>query len=423
MAISKDIIKKCIIDKRLEIENLNLVERNFSFEENGNYVFVGIRRVGKSYIMYQRIKQLQKKGLGWNKILFLNFEDERLSEMQTEDFNSILECHYESFGTENKPILFFDEIQNVAHWDKFVRRLVDSGYIVYVTGSNANMLSKDVATTLGGRFFIVDVYPFKFDELLKAKKIDIPKEWQFSTIDKSILMKEFNEFLNFGAMPEVTKYTNKRDFVSSLYRKIYLGDICMRNAIRNTKALEILIKKLAENVKQASSLNRIQNIIKNLGYNITVNTVCDYIQYAIDSWLILPIENYLGNFSSREGIKKYYFIDNGLLNLFLSDSQTALLENLVAISLCRKYGVSEVKYVKANFEIDFYIPEIDTAIQVSYSINDNETQERETRSLMEFAQRHPNTKLMIITYDEKKQIEILDKKIEVIPIMEWIINL
>ena len=152
MSISKDIIKQCLMNKQREIDEVEIVNRPIEFEPNGNYVIVGVRHAGKSYMLYQRVRQLQAEGKGWDEILFIDFEDERLAEFQAEDFNSLLEVHLELYG--KKPVVFLDEVQNIPYWDKFVRRLADAKYRVYVTGSNAKMLSKDVATTLGGRFFV-----------------------------------------------------------------------------------------------------------------------------------------------------------------------------------------------------------------------------------------------------------------------------
>ena len=182
MAIDKSILRQCIVDKRDEIESAEIIRRDFDFEENGNYVFVGVRHTGKSYLMYQRVREILSAGHGWDEILYLNFEDERLAELRAEDLNSILEVHYEHSG--KKPFIFLDEVQNVEHWDKFVRRLADAKYRVYVTGSNARMLSKDVETTLGGRFFVIDVYPYSFKEFLAAKAVELSDGWEYSTVGK-----------------------------------------------------------------------------------------------------------------------------------------------------------------------------------------------------------------------------------------------
>lgn len=422
MGIAKNIIRQCIIDKREEIASLDVVERPFVFEECANYVFVGLRRVGKTYMLYQRVNQLLRKGIDRKDILFLNFEDERLSEMQSDDLNSILEVHYEMSGSDTKPILFFDEIQNVNHWDKFVRRLADSKYTIYVTGSNAKMLSNDVATTLGGRFLIYDVFPYSFEEQLKARNVDIDEDWKFSTIQQSKMNAYFSEYFKYGGLPEIINYKDKRSMLQSLYQKIYLGDICARNNIRNSKVMGLLIKKLAESVKQPTSYNRLQNIIKSTGQSVTVNTVIDYVSFAVDSWLILPIENGFAKIGERESVKKYYFIDNGILNLFLVDSETSLLENFVAVTLCKKYGRENVVYLKGDKEIDFYIEETNTAIQVSYSIKDDNTRNREVDALCRYAQTNKDVKPMIITWEEKENLVVDGVSIEVVPVLDWILD-
>ena len=422
MGIAKNVIKQCIIDKREEIASLDIVERPFAFEECANYVFVGLRRVGKTYMLYQRVNQLLSNGVDQKDILFLNFEDERLSEMQSDDLNSILEVHYEMSGSDTKPILFFDEIQNVNHWDKFVRRLADSKYTIYVTGSNAKMLSSDVATTLGGRFLIYDVFPYSFEEQLKARNVDIDEDWKFSTIQQSKMNAYFSEYFKYGGLPEIINYKDKRSMLQSLYQKIYLGDICARNNIRNSKVMGLLIKKLAESVKQPTSYNRLQNIIKSTGQSVTVNTVIDYLSFAVDSWLILPIENGYAKIGERESVKKYYFIDNGILNLFLVDSETSLLENFVAVTLCKKYGRENVVYLKGDKEIDFYIDETNIAIQVSYSIKDDSTRNREVDALYRYAQTNRDVKLMIVTWEEKEHLVVDGISIEVVPVLDWILD-
>lgn len=128
MSVSKDVIKQCLINKQREVDEAVIVNRPVEFEENGNYVIVGVRHSGKSYLLYQRVRQLQAAGKGWDEILFVDFEDERLAEFQAEDFNRLLEAHLELYG--KKPVVFLDEVQNIPHWDKFVRRLADAKYRV-----------------------------------------------------------------------------------------------------------------------------------------------------------------------------------------------------------------------------------------------------------------------------------------------------
>ena len=395
MSISKDVIKQCLISKQREVDEAVIVNRPIDFEENGNYVIVGVRHAGKSYLLYQRVRQLQAAGKGWDEILFVDFEDERLAEFQTEDFNSLLEAHLELYG--KKPIVFLDEVQNIPHWDKFVRRLADAKYRVYVTGSNAKMLSKEVATTLGGRFFIYDAYPYSFKEYLAALQVELKAHWEYDTIQRSEVKRHLNEYFYYGGLPEILSFKNKRAMLSSLYQKIYLGDICARNNIKNDRVMNILIKKMAESVKQPLSFNRLKNVIVATGAPISVPTTIDYAGYAADSWLILP---------------------NGLLNLFLMNSESSLLENMVAVELCRRYGKENVYYMNADKEIDFIIPEEKLAIQVSYSIQDETTYNREVSPLVKYAKGHQDWTCMLITYDE----DSTEEGIPVVPVWKWLMD-
>lgn len=417
MSVSKEIIKQCLIYKQREVDEAVVVYRPVEFEENGNYVLVGVRHTGKSYMLYQRVRQLQASGKGWDEILFVDFEDERLAEFQAEDFESLLEAHLELYG--KKPIVFLDEVQNIPHWDKFVRRLADAKYRVYVTGSNAKMLSKEVATTLGGRFFIYDVYPYSFREYLTAQSIKLNEHWEYDTIKRSEVKRQLNEYFYYGGLPEILSFKNKRAMLSSLYQKIYLGDICARNNIKNDRVMNILIKKMAESVKQPLSFNRLKNVVVSTGSPISVPTTIDYAEKAVDSWLILPIENTVGKLSEKESQKKYYFIDNGLLNLFLQNSETSLLENLVAVELCRRYGKENVFYLNAEKEIDFVVPDEKLAIQVSYSIKDQTTWDREIPPLAKYASKNPDWHCLLITYDE----EGTEEGINIIPVWKWLLLL
>jgi Predicted ATPase (AAA+ superfamily) len=345
-------------------------------------------------MLYQRVRQLQAEGKGWDEILFIDFEDERLAEFQTEDFNSLLEAHLELYG--KKPIVFLDEVQNIPYWDKFVRRLADAKYRVYVTGSNAKMLSKDVATTLGGRFFILDAYPYSLKEYLTAQHVELKEHWQYDSVQRSEVKRHLSEYFYYGGLPEIISFKNKRAMLSSLYQKIYLGDICARNKIKNERVMNILIKKMAESVKQPLSFNRLKNIIVSTGSPISVPTTIDYVDFTADSWLVLPMENEVGKLTEKETQKKYYFIDNGLLNLFLTNPDTSLLENMVAIELCRRYGKDNVFYLNVDKEIDFLVPDAKLAIQASYSIREQSTKEPRDTSPCQIQQISP--RLAVLPY-------------------------
>lgn len=420
MPITSDIIRLCLTDKREEILAAHIVPRRLDVDDQLNYVFAGVRQTGKTYMLYQRVHQLLNQGIGWDEILYVNFEDERLTEVTSDDLNRFLEVHLESYG--KRPYVFLDEIQNIPHWEKFVRRLADAKYRIYITGSNAKMLSKDVATTLGGRFVIRDVYPYSFEEYLRARDVKIGQDWQFSTEQSSTIKRNYNKYIHDGAMPAFATVNQSREALSSLYQKIYLGDIAARHGLKNERALALLIKKLAESVKNPVSYQRLRNSIVSTGNKISLPTVIDYVQYAADSWLVLPMENELSSFTTRESQKKYYFIDCGLLNLFLINPETSLLENLVAIQLMRRYGREQVRFYRNNHEIDFVVPDKKLAIQVSYSLLEPGTEEREIRPLQNFGATHPDWQLLIITHEEERLLDNGKSRIKILPAWKWLLK-
>ena len=397
--MDKQLLKMVMLDARHEVEKQHVVPRSFKFEDFGNYVFVGIRRAGKSFLLYQRIQQLMQKGIGWDGIVYVNFEDERLTEMTAPDLNLILEIHLEQYGKE--PIMFLDEIQVVPGWEKFARRLADSKYRVYITGSNAKMLSGEIMTTLGGRYIPVDVYPYSFAEFLEVQHVGYSEEDILSTHGRAAVVNRFNDYFRYGGFPESVGLPVKRDYLNSVYQKIYLSDIAERNGISNVGGLRLMIKKMAESVKQPLSFNRIASIISSAGRKMSVNSIAKYVDNAQQAWMITPVSNIASRMVDRESNRKYYFTDNGLLSLFLTNQDTALLENLVATHLFRLYGRDErVFFFNREVEIDFYVPEAELAIQVCYSLVDADTRKRELGAFHHFPKKLPCTRRVVITYDE-----------------------
>lgn len=421
--MDKNILKSVIADNQLEVPRYKVIPRDFTFQEFGNYVFVGIRRAGKSYLLYQRMQQLLAQNVQWDEMLYINFEDERLTGMKTEDLNLLLEIHLEMYG--KKPILFLDEIQNIPGWEKFARRMADTKHQVYITGSNAKMLSQDIQTTLGGRYIPVDVYPYSFKEYLAANNIPFTTPHSVSTEGKAEIARKFNDYFYSGGFPEGAELSVKRDYLTSVYQKIYLGDIAARHAVDNTFALRIMFKKLAESVKQPLSFTRIANIVSSTGAKVGTQTVINYMEYAKDAWLVSSVQNIAGKLVDKETSPKYYFTDNGILNLFLLDGNTSLLENIVAVNLLRKYGRNEaVFFYNQSIEVDFYIPDDYTAIQVCYNLDNSDgTWDREVKALLKITDVLECRKLLIITRDTERTMEINDKTIEVIPVWKWLLSL
>ena len=420
--LKKETLKEILLENRKEVSKQQVISRHFQFEEFGNYVLVGIRRAGKSFMLYQRIQELLANGHSWDEMLYINFEDERLIGVTASDLNLLLEVHFEL--SQKRPILFLDEIQNIDGWDKFARRLADNKYKVYITGSNAKMLSQDIATTLGGRYITIHVYPYDFKEFLNANTVYLTEHSLSTTDSRAEIKRYFNDYFKSGGFPEGASLPAKRDYLTSVYQKIYLGDIAARHSIENTFALRFLFRKLAESVKQPVSFSRMANILASTGVKIAKNTVINYMEYAKDACLLLPIRNIADKLVERETNPKYYFADNGILSLLLLDANTSLLENLVAVSLLRKYGIDDaVFFYNKNIEVDFYLPDTYTAIQVSYTINhSDETFEREVQALIKLQNVLECHRLLIITYDEENTIKAGEVEIEVLPVWKWLLT-
>lgn len=413
----KEVFKKIILEKQDWLQKTKLVKREISIEQNANYAFTGLRRAGKSYYLYQIIEEVLQQS-DYERMLFINFEDERLLEVTHNDLQLIVDAYYELF--EKEPIIFLDEIQNVLHWQKFVRRLADEGRHVYITGSNAEMLSHDIATTLGGRFITKEILPLSFKEYLKFKNIKISPKSKY-TEQRYDILKEYKEYLFFGGFPELLKFQNKREFLSSVYQKLFYGDLIVRYKVANANTLKLLVKKLAESVNNETSINRIKNLIKSTGVSIGSNTLFDYLSYLEASYLIASVSNYHSKFTEKETNKKYYFLDTGILGLFLTDQPTKLLENQVYIEL-RRRG-EQVFFLKRKTEVDFYLPEKKQLIQVSYSITNSETAKRELKGLQAAMKEFEISNAMIITYDEAEKITLDDDIIDVVPAWQWLLGM
>lgn len=416
--MTKDLIKVLISEYQDFVSQVELIPRDVEFVDGLNYVFVGLRHAGKSYLMFQRIEQLIAQGHKKEEILYFNFEDDRIDSLDVSDLDLIKTCYEEMY--DNRPIFFLDEIQLVDKWEKFARRLADQKYQVYITGSNAKMLSNEIATTLGGRYMIHEVYPYSFKEYLKANGIDINEKNSTFKYGKQ-MVKLANVYFQHGGLPETVGMKEPRSWMSNLFSKIFFGDLVARYRIRNDFALRVMIRKMAESVKQPLSYSRIASIVSSTGKKLSTDAAIDYVGYMAESWLILPYENLYGKLQDKESNRKYYFTDNGLLHLFLIDANTSLLENIVAVTLRRKYGDGSYFWNSKNAEVDFVVPEEGLAVQVSYSMADVDTFKRETDGLIKLSSVQTIKRMMVVTMDEERIAEKEDFQIELIPLWKWLL--
>lgn len=423
--ITKDILKQVLASNQKDVERYKVMSRTLPSDDFPCRVFMGVRRAGKSFLLFQKMQEILACGHGWDEMLYINFEDDRLTQFDVSDFSLILEAHAEMYG--KRPMLFLDEVQIIDGWEKFARRLADAKYFVWITGSNAKMLSSEVMTTLGGRYLSTEVYPYSFKEYLNMEGVPYDSVSLLATETRATIIRTWNEYICWGGLPESINLPVKRNYLSSTFQKIYMGDICSRNKIANSLLLRLLLKKLAESICQPVSYNRLSHILSSVNGKITMPTVSKYIEYCEAAWLLLRLRNVSAPFAEKETACKYYFVDNGVLNLFLLDGEAILLENVVALALFRRYGHDadneRVFFYNEKVEVDFYIPDEELAIQVSYSmIQSTDTFNREVNALKKLPNVLPCRQRLILTNDESGKVEDEYGTIEIMPVWKWLLT-
>ncbi|MCR5013136.1 MAG: ATP-binding protein [Lachnospiraceae bacterium] len=420
--MNHSILKKVIYDQIEVIQNAEITPRDYFFEKNVNYILVGLRRSGKSTLLYKIAKDLVAEGCDWSQIIYVNFEDDRLLGFKKDDFNDIVETAYELADAKDI-YYFFDEIQLIDGWEHFARRMADQKKRIYITGSNAKMLSSEMSSALGGRYIPKMIMPFSFSEALDYKKVTHDDAALLTTSKVAKIRRSCHEYVSDGGFPEAQLLSNKREYIKSVYEKVLLGDIIEREQVKNKMALRLMIKKIAETVMHEVSFNTLAGNVKATGTKTSTDSMIEYASFAENAYLLFRTRNYVSKFAEKESVPRFYFYDNGILSLFLVDKPSALLENVVAVNLKRRYedGVYYFKSKQTGIDVDFYIPEKGMAIQVAYSLGDAE--ERETKSLLLFAQKTEGIKkLIIVTNEEERTIEKDGYVIEVLPVYKFLLS-
>ena len=358
-----------------------------------------------------------------NNIIYINKEKREFDSIRNyQDLNQYIDEH---FVASKHNYILIDEIQDITEFERSIRSFrTEPNTDIIITGSNAKMLSSDVATTLGGRYITKHILPYSFSEYLSANNIPYDDMNIATTSGRADVQRYFAEYFRFGGFPEGAQLASKRDYLNSVYQKIYIGDIATRNKIDNLFSLRILFRKMAESVKQPTSFTRLSNIIASTGAKLGKATIINYIEYSKDAFLIYPIKNIADNLTNRETNPKYYFVDNGIISILALDIDTSLLENMVAMELIRRYGIDErVFFYNRNIEVDFYIPDAALAIQVSYNPHKtDETWQRESTALIKFTKVLDCQRLLILSYDTEETVEVNGKTIEVMPVWKWLIQ-
>jgi uncharacterized protein len=392
---SRGIIRVTNFDKHLKSKQISVI--------------TGIRRSGKSTLL------LQLADL-FHDFHFITFDDERLLNFQVADFNTLL---IELNKLIPSQTIVIDEVQNIEGWERFIRRLHDEGYKVFISGSNSKLLSSELATHLTGRYIKTELYPFSFAEYLQLKEIDFKEK---STLNLGKLSSALDEYLSKGGFPEFL-ISDDPEFLHRIYEDIIYRDLIVRFGIKNIKGFKNMTQYLFTNFTKETNYNSLAGI---LGFSSTTS-VRDYVSYLSESYMIFELYRYDYSLKKQyQSNKKIYTIDNGLRNAIsfrTGQDKGRMLENLIFIELKRR-GIECWFYkTNTNLEVDFlWFDNKPRLMQVCYDLTDPFTLKREI-SALETAMKELSVKSsLILSYNEKRDVVTNTGTISVIPVMEWLLD-
>ncbi len=415
--------------KNLEIPLTVRREIDIDMSADKIITIAGVRRSGKTSLMFQCIEQLLNRGVKKSNIIYINFENERLIATKAIELDNLLIAHGMAFTPEEGLIyLFLDEIQNVENWDKWVRKIYDMHkYRIFITGSSSKLLSIEIATALAGRNLSYTVYPFSFREFIKAKGINEGKESLKYSMKKGLVLKALDDFLEYGSFPEVALTDNSQrrmELLSSYFDAIFFRDIIKRYKLRETGDMNVFLKILASNYAAYFSSTKTYNYFCSVGLKVSRKTILNFLDYAKAVFFVATLEQYHKSAKKRFARQqKTYVIDTGLSKLFGEIDKGRALENAVFIELLRRRKAAEQIYylkLKSGREVDFMIGEKNSQlIQVTFDVSASETYKREVSALVEAAKAMRQSECTIITYDYEGEETVDGLNIKFVPFWIW----
>jgi uncharacterized protein len=421
--MDREVLKQIIMDQLKYRSPKNYYQRTVtekiqSFANDPNIIILsGIRRSGKSTI--QRMLQFELPKTNGYSDYYFNFDDERLVHFQVKDFQTLLEVFIELFGDQSR--FYFDEIQNIEGWERFVRRLYEQGKKIYITGSNANLLSKELGTHLTGRHIQLEVFPLSFLEIIRHQYHEVLSKKALSTTDVGMIMHHFSNYLKNGGIPEYIEF-EKTEYLKDLLEGILYRDVIVRYKIQDEKALRETVYYLASNIGKEFSYT---NLAKTVGVG-SPHTIANYCDYLEQCYLYFFVCRYSHSLQKQiQSNKKCYMIDSALIRMAgfrVSEDRGRLLENVVFLQL--RMRSKEIYFHKEKKECDFVVREgnrIVQAIQVTTSLSDPDVRNREIEGLMEAMKAYQLQEGIILTENEQDKIRINEVVIFVMPIWKWLL--
>lgn len=424
--ISKDVLKTVIVENEEHLAKIEKVfPRKMILPESKSLrkvvVLYGVRRSGKSFILVD----IFKKNLG--RALYIDFEDERLSNIQAEELDKIRESFFElkpHLLKDPNLVFLFDEVQNVPSWERYIRRLVEKfGVQVFCAGSSSKTTPEEIHTALRGRVWCVKIFPFSFKELVEAKigklKIDgIYGEERFT------LMNLFNEYFRFGGLPEVIFASNefeKRKILKDYVQAMYFRDMVERFRIKNLELLNALWERLFNGFAAKFSLTAFYNQYRN-SFPFSKDTLYEYYAYFLKSMIVFEVRKYTeSSYERQRNPAKVYLIDHGLARYVTSEDNGRVLENIVSVEL-RRRGY-ELFYFKQERECDFVAKKDSETllVQVCWCLDKNNT-DRELSGILEASKFIKANNLLIITSEQEDTLKVNGERVSIVPAWKWLLT-
>ena len=414
-------LKEILLDQQEELAATDFTELCDRFEEpqlkmNSRLaqVVIGVRRSGKSVLCSKVLRQ------SGDSFAYVNFDDERLITLKTEDLNTVLDVLYRIYG--DFKYLFLDEIQNIAGWPLFVNRLLRKGMHICLTGSNARLLSNELVTHLTGRHHKVELYPFSFAEYCKMRQVDTIS---MTTKAKALRIRALESYLQEGGFPELFDEPNRREYIQGLLDSIIKKDIAKRFRLKHVEALRRMATYLSDNYCQEFVASKVAAM-----FGISDHTAENYFSYLKQAFLLVGVNRFSYKSAERVLNEKVYVVDTAFANdkegTLASDNLGWRLENVVLIELLRRTRpvFADIFYYKGReSQVDFVIAKngkVLELVQVSYNIATPKTEQREIKGLKDASKALGCNKMTLVTLDREQVITTENRNIRVVSAANWL---
>jgi len=427
-----DLLEEIVVEfHKLGLPEVKRRELRLPVNVNRAITVIGLRRVGKTYLLYQTMHELLGS-LRLENIFYVNFEDNRLEGVSSEDLSRIVEL-YKKYNPESKTMyLFFDEIQNVSNWKKFVRRLLERRDAkIFITGSSSKLLSKEITTSLRGRSLSFKLFPLSFREFLTFKSFEIKEP--LIEDERGMIMRFLEEYLQFGGFPEIVNYDThlKLRTLQEYLDMVIYKDLVERYGIEKISVMRALIRLVVNSFSRRISIRSLHNSLSS-GMSLSRNTAYEYFSYLEDVGFVLPVRRF--SFSEKESMRsiaKLYVADNGFATIYGLKDLGCRMENVVAIELLRRKHYfnplldAYYWHDRQQREVDFVVTEgleVKDLIQVCYDVEDFNTKKREVDALLRASREVGCRNLHVITWDYEGVEEVEGRMVRFIPLWKWLLK-